>query len=48
MTEAVATRVDELLVTVREKEEEEGGWVYQLSLEMLCWARLGRRREVCV
>ena len=50
MTETVATRVNELLTPlnpVKEDGEGEGGvFVYQISLQMLSWPCVGRKKEV--
>ncbi|CAI8030957.1 hypothetical protein GBAR_LOCUS17566 [Geodia barretti] len=51
MTETVATRVNELLTPlnpVKEDGEGEGGaFVYQISLQMLSWPCVGRKKEAC-
>ena len=46
MTDTVATRVDELLTSLNPAATGGDIAVYQISLQMLSWPRLGRKREV--
>lgn len=51
MTEGVATRVEELLTekTAEEREGEVNGRpLHKLSLQLIVWPQLGKKKEVCV